>query len=79
MLGNIRHFFYLVAGAFLIRMGWYRDRKAQKHPISLFRALFGKFPRFGSYEEDEPGCPDWAKRDYQIVKDAAELEKGTTA
>lgn len=52
----------------LCRIGWHQYRKEQGHPISWYRALFKKFPRFSSYEEDEEGCPDWAKRDYNIVK-----------
>lgn len=53
---------------FRMRLSWYRHRRSEKHPISLWRAMFGRHPRFGSYEENEPGCPDWAKRDYAIVE-----------
>jgi hypothetical protein len=51
------------------RYGWWKLRRQQKHPITLRRAFFGKFPRFGCYEEDEEGCPEYAKRDYDLVKE----------
>jgi len=51
-----------------IRWGWYKLRKVEGYPISLYRAMFGQWPRFGSYEENELGCPDWAKRDYVLVR-----------
>jgi hypothetical protein len=56
--------------ALQIRWGWYQSRKADGYPISIWRAMFSQFPRFGSYDEHEAGCPDWAKRDYKIVKKA---------
>ena len=52
----------------LIRWGWYRLRKEEGHPISLWRAMFGMHPRFGAYEEDEEGCPDHCKRDYALLR-----------
>lgn len=52
----------------LNRYGWWKYRREEKHPISIRRALFSKFPRFSSYEEDEEGCPDWAKEYYEKVK-----------
>jgi hypothetical protein len=51
------------------RIGWHQYRKEQGHPISWRRALFGKFPRFSSFEEDEEGCPDWAKKYYDLVRE----------
>jgi len=50
-----------------IRYGWYKYRKSNGHPISLRRALFSPYPRFGSYEQHEVGCPEWALRDYKLV------------
>lgn len=55
-----------------IRYAWYAYRKEQGHPISLWRALFTPFPRFGSYERHEVGCPDWALRDYALVDQSGE-------
>ena len=55
------------------RRGWYRVRREDGHPISIWRAMFGQFPRFGSYERDEPGCPDWAKLEYDLVVDSKEV------
>lgn len=69
LIMKLTRFPVLVGYVLAIRWGWYLHRRQEKHPISLFRAFFGKFPRFGAYEEDEPGCPDWAKRDYKIVKE----------
>lgn len=54
--------------ALRIRVGWYQYRKEQGHPITMWRALFSAYPRFGSYEQHEVGCPDWALRDYETVK-----------
>jgi hypothetical protein len=50
-----------------IRIGWYRYRKSLGYPITWRRALFSDMPRFGSFEECEEGCPQWAKRDYTLV------------
>jgi len=50
-----------------VRYGWYTYRKSEGHPITLRRAFFSQPPRFGSYEEHEVGCPDWALRDYKLV------------
>ena len=54
---------------FRIRLVWYQYRKIEGYPISLWRAFTSDLPRFGSYEQHEAGCPEWAKRDYQIVLD----------
>ena len=51
-----------------IRWGWYKHRAELGYPITLRRALFSQFPRFGSFEEHEAGCPDWALRDYALVR-----------
>lgn len=48
--------------------GWYTLRKAQGHPISLWRAFFGARPRFGLYEYEEEGCPDWDRKAYELVR-----------
>jgi len=53
----------------MTRYGWWKYRREQKHPISIRRALFGKFPRFSSFEENEEGCPDWAKKYYDLVRE----------
>ena len=37
----------------LMRWGWYQYRRRAGHPISIWRALFGQHPRFGSYDPDE--------------------------
>lgn len=50
------------------RIGWWLYRREQGHPISLWRTLFGNQPRFGSYEANEEGCPEWAKKDYELIK-----------
>ena len=50
-----------------VRYGWYLYRKGEGHPITMWRALFSAMPRFGSYEQYEAGCPDWALRDYASV------------
>ena len=54
---------------FMIRIGWYRNRRKTGHPITLRRALFSDMPRFGSYEEYEVGCPHWALRAYEVFSD----------
>ena len=41
--------------ALRIWIGWYRYRKAEGHPITMWRALFSAYPRFGPYEEGEAG------------------------
>lgn len=51
-----------------IRIGWYFYRKELGYPITWRRALFGQYPRFGAFEENEPGCPAHALRDYAIVR-----------
>ena len=56
--------FYLLQ----IRWGWYLYRKELGYPISLRRAMFSQMPRFGSFYEGEVGCPDWATRDYVLVR-----------
>lgn len=55
----------------LLRFGWYQHRKSDGHPISIWRAAFGKFPRFGSYEQHELGCSDASKMMYQLVEKKA--------
>ena len=35
------------------RWGWYQYRKGKGHPISLWRAFFDTYPRFGSYDLNE--------------------------
>ena len=52
------------------RWGWYEMRRDAGHPISLWRAFFGKFPRFGAYEYNEVGCSKECKKDYETVVDA---------
>ena len=49
---------------FLIRCGWYKHRKNNGHPITMWRALFSDMPRFSAYEQHEAGCPDWALQAY---------------
>lgn len=44
-----------------IRAGWYMYRTREGHPISVWRAMFSSYPRFGPYEVDEKGCPEWIK------------------
>jgi hypothetical protein len=73
MIDKIFGFFYGLYFVGANRWSWYKLRKADGYPISLWRAYFGSFPRFGCYEENEPGCPEDAKRDYNIVKDSADL------
>jgi hypothetical protein len=58
---------YVMYAMALMRWGWYKHRKADGYPITLRRAFFSRFPRFGAYNEIEVGCPDWAKKDYKIV------------
>jgi hypothetical protein len=53
----------------IIRAGWYQQRKAEGYPITLRRAFFSQYPRFGAYEEHEAGCPESDKEYYNIVKD----------
>jgi hypothetical protein len=53
----------------MMRYGWYKQRKADGHPITLRRAFFSQYPRFGAYEEHEAGCPESDKAYYNIVKD----------
>jgi len=38
-----------------VRIGWFTYRKANGHPITLWRALFSDIPRLGPYEESEAG------------------------
>lgn len=73
MIAKIYGFFYGLYFVCMARRGWYKQRKADGYPISLWRATFGTYPRFSAYEEHEPGCPEYAKRDYKIVRDSADL------
>lgn len=73
IIRGIITFFITVFYVLAIRWGWWKHRAEKGHPISLWRAFFGRFPRFGSYEYNEPGCPDWTKRDYEAVMDAKDL------
>ena len=57
---------------FRLRYEWYKARKELGYPISVWRASFGKFPRFSNFEAHEPGCPKWARRDYAIVQEYKE-------
>lgn len=51
----------------VVRAGWYVFRKSEGYPITVWRALFGRAPRFGAYEPGEHGCPDWLLREYEMV------------
>ena len=53
----------------MIRYGWYQQRKAEGHPITLWRAFFSEYPRFGIYNEGEEGCPAAVDYMYQSFKD----------
>ncbi len=64
---KIFFFLYLLYAVPNFRYGWYVMRKEDGHPISLWRAFFGKVPRFGAYEYDEEGCSEMNKRDYETV------------
>ena len=60
---------YLNIRIFQMRLGWWAYRRKEGYPISLFRAFLKPHPRFSAYEENEEGCPEWAKRDYELVKE----------
>jgi hypothetical protein len=59
----------------MLRYGWWKLRREQGHAITFYRAFFGKFPRFGSYEADEVGCPAYTKADYEIVSKTKAISK----
>lgn len=58
----------LLLYALQIRWGWYTYRRQLGLPISLWRAFTSPMPRFGSFEEHEAGCGEWALEAYRKVK-----------
>lgn len=50
-----------------MRRGWHNYRMKLGYPISWHRAMFGEFPRFGSFLVWEAGCSMEHIKMYQAV------------